>query len=245
MKLAIISDIHSNLEALEAALHDIKTQKVHTIYCTGDLVGYAANPNEVIDLLGQNRVKCLMGNHDYACFNQPTMDEMTRNARESIAFTKRVLTPESFDVLKKLPGFIRKNGIYLTHGLPPALFLEYLDMQSTHELKQAFSAFPEQVAFVGHTHLFEVVELSDTGKIKKYEFDDDSKLDLKPGSQYLISTGSIGQPRDDNREAGYLIYNTEIQQVIRRTFQYNVELTIKKIKAIGLPESNGRRLLKE
>jgi predicted phosphodiesterase len=244
MKLAILSDIHSNLEALEAALEDIKTQNVQTIYCAGDLVGYAANPNEVIDLLRKNSVKCLIGNHDYACLNQRSMDSMVRNARESIAYTRRILTPEGFDVLKKLPGFIRENGIYLTHGLPPALFVEYLDLQSTHELKQAFLSFPEKLAFVGHTHLFEVVELSYNGKIEKYEFDG-FNLDLKPTSRYLISAGSVGQPRDDNREAGYLIYDTEIQQVIKRTFQYNVKLTIEKIKAAGLPESNGKRLLKE
>jgi predicted phosphodiesterase len=244
MKLAIFSDIHSNLEALQAALEDIKNQSFDTIYCTGDLVGYAASPNEVIDLLRQNRAKCLMGNHDYACLNQRSMDTMNRNAREAIAYTRQVLTPESYDALKKLPGFIRENGIYLTHGLPPALFVEYLDLQSTHELKQAFYSFAEQVAFVGHSHLFEVVELTDCRKIEKYEFDD-SKLDLKSTSRYLISAGSVGQPRDDYREAGYLIYDTDIQQVIKRTFQYNVEVTIEKIKAAGLPESNGRRLLKE
>lgn len=244
MKIAIITDIHSNLEALEAALHDIKTQKVKTIYCTGDLVGYGANPNEVIDLLRKNRVKCLMGNHDYACLNQRAMDEMTRNAHESIAFTKRVLTPESFSFLKALLLQIAENGIYLTHGLPPALFVEYLDLQSTHELKQAFFSFPEEVAFVGHTHLFEVVELTDNGKIEKYEFDG-FILDLKPTSRYLISAGSVGQPRDDNREAGYLIYDTDIHQAIKRTFHYNVELTIEKIKKAGLPKSNGRRLRKE
>ena len=244
MKIAIISDIHSNLEALEAALHDIKTQSVTAIYCIGDLVGYGASPNEVIDLLRKNRVKCLMGNHDYACLNQRSMDSMIRNARESIEYTRRVLTPESLDLLLRLPGFISENGIYLTHGLPPALFVEYLDLQSTHELKQAFLSFPEQVAFVGHTHLFELVELTDNGKIEKYEFKG-SKLDLKPTSRYLISAGSVGQPRDDNLEAGYLIYDTEIHQVIKRTFQYNVKLTIEKIKMAGLPESNGRRLLKE
>jgi predicted phosphodiesterase len=244
MKLAILSDIHSNLEALEAALEDIKTQSVENIYCTGDLVGYAANPNEVIDLLRQNKVKCLIGNHDYACLNQRSMDSMIRNARESIAITRRVLTPESFDVLRKLPGFISENGIYLTHGLPPVLFVEYLDLQSKNELKQAFLSFTEQVAFVGHTHLFEVVELTESGKIEKYEFDG-INLVLKTTSRYLISAGSVGQPRDDNRKAGYLSYDTEIQQVIKRTFQYNVELTIEKIKKAGLPESNGRRLLKK
>jgi predicted phosphodiesterase len=244
MKLAILSDIHSNLEALEAALEDIKNQSVDTIYCIGDLVGYGASPNEVIDLLLQNKVKCLIGNHDYACLNQRSMESMIRNARESIEYTRRVLTPKSLDLLKKLPGFISENGIYLTHGLPPALFVEYLDLQSTHELKQAFLAFPEQVAFVGHTHLFEVVELTDNSKIEKYEFDD-SKLDLKPTSRYLISSGSVGQPRDDDREAGYLIYDTEIYQAIKRTIQYKVELTIEKIKAAGLPESNGKRLVKK
>jgi len=244
MKLAIISDIHSNLEALESVLQDIKTQNPTTIYCTGDLVGYGANPNQVIELLWQNKVKCLMGNHDYACLDQRTRDEMIRNGRESIDYTKRVLTPESLDLLRKLPGFICENGIYLTHGLPPALFDEYLDMQNKNELIQAFLSFTEQVAFVGHTHLFEVVELTDSRKIEKYEFDF-SDLDLKPTSRYLISAGSVGQPRDDNREAGYLIYDTETHQVIKLTFQYNVELTIEKIKNAGLPENNGRRLLKD
>ena len=244
MKLAIISDIHSNLEALEAVLEDLQDQSVESIYCLGDLVGYAANPNEVIDLLWHNRVKCMIGNHDYACLNQHAMDELIRNAREAIAFTKRVLTPESYSFLKEMPRMISENGIFLTHGMPPALFDEYLDMQSAFELKQGFSSFPEQVAFVGHTHLFEVVELTDNGKIEKYEFDG-FKLDMKPTSRYLISAGSVGQPRDDNREAGYLIFDTDIQQVIKLTIQYNVELTIEKIKAAGLPEVNGKRLLKE
>lgn len=244
MKLAIISDIHSNLEALEAALHDIKTQNVSAIYCTGDLVGYGPNPNEVIDLLMRNNVKCLMGNHDYACLNKQSMNDMIRNARESIAYTKGGLSPESFVILINLPLFISENGMYLTHGMPPALFHEYLDMQSSIELKQTFLSFKEQVAFVGNTHLFEVVELTNKGKIEQYEFDY-SELDLKPKSRYLISAGSVGQPRDDNREAGYLIYDTEIQQVTKRTFLYDVELTIKKIIAAGLPENNGTRLLKE
>jgi predicted phosphodiesterase len=244
MKLAIISDIHSNLEALEAAMHDIKTQNVTTIYCIGDLVGYGPNPNEVIEMLWRNNVKCLIGNHDFACLNEGAMKSMVRNARESLTYTIRILTPENIDLLQKLPRFISENGIYLTHGMPPAWFAEYLDMQSNDELKQAFLSFTEQVAFVGNTHLFEVVELTGKGRIEKYGFDG-FKLDLKPTSRYLISAGSVGQPRDDNREAGYLIYDTEKRQVIKRTFQYDVELAIEKIKAAGLPESNGRRLLKE
>jgi len=95
-----------------------------------------------------------MGNHDYACLDQRTRDEMIRNGCESIDYTKWVLTPESFDLLRNLPGFICENGIYLTHGLPPALFDEYLDMQNKNELIQAFLSFTEQVAFVGHTLIY-------------------------------------------------------------------------------------------
>jgi predicted phosphodiesterase len=244
MKLAIISDIHSNLEALEAALEDIKTHEVQTIYSTGDMVGYAANPNEVIELLRQNKVKCLMGNHDYACFNLRMKNEMNRTARESIDYTKRVLTPENAAFLKELPWQIIENGVYLIHGLPPAHLDEYISSQSKNELKQAFSSFFEQVAFVGHTHLVEIYELTADRQIRGPGFHQ-NKFEIKPRRRYMISAGSIGQPRDDNREAGYLIYDTEIHQVIKRTFQYNVELTIEKIKKAGLPESNGRRLLKE
>lgn len=244
MKLAIISDIHSNLEALEAAFENLKQKSIKTIYCTGDLVGYAANPNEVIDLMLQKKVKCIMGNHDYACFNQRMQDEMVKNAREAIAFTKKVLTTDNLSILRNLPGFIRENGVYITHGMPPALFDEYIDMQSKQELTTAFSSFSEQLAIVGHTHLFEVYELTDKGKIEKYELVGDT-LDLKSDSRYMISAGSVGQPRDDEREAGYLIYDTENHRVTKCIIQYPVEITIQKIIDVGLPEKNGTRLRKE
>jgi predicted phosphodiesterase len=244
MKLAIFSDIHSNLEALEAAFEDLQSEQIDAIYCTGDLVGYASNPNEVIDLLRQNKVKCIMGNHDYACFNQRMQDNMLKNAYEAIVFTKWVLTQDSFSFLKDLPWQINENEIYLTHGLPPALLDEYIDMQSKHALIMAFSSFREQVSFVGHTHLFEVYELTEKGKLQKYEFPD-SNLDLNPGSRYMISAGSVGQPRDDNREAGYLIYDTDNHRVTRCIIQYPVEITIQKIIAAGLPEKNGTRLRKD
>lgn len=242
MRIGIISDIHSNLEALEAALEDIKTQNVEIVYCTGDLVGYAANPNEVIDLLRKDSVNCIMGNHDYACFNQRIRAEMNRDARDAIDYTKRVLTSENLLFLKELPWQIRENGIYLIHGLPPAHLDEYIHKQNKDELKQAFSSFCEQVAFVGHTHLFEIYQMTRNGEIRGPGFRQ-NKFKLESRSRYMIGAGSIGQPREDNRDAGYLIYDTNLRQIARRTFLYNVELTIEKIKNVGLPLDNGRRLL--
>jgi len=243
MKLAILSDIHSNLEALDSVFKDLQNENVDAIYCTGDLVGYAANPNEVIQLLRQNKVKCVMGNHDYACFHEEMEYRMTKNARLAIAYTCQVLRSRNFNFLKVLPRYIVENGIYLTHGLPPKSVDQYVSLQNNHALIKAFSGFQEQVAFVGHTHLFEIYELTENKKIERSDFDGNS-FDLIPNSRYIISAGSVGQPRDDNREAGYLIYDSTTQLIIKRTIQYNVELTIEKIIAAGLPLANGIRLLK-
>lgn len=243
MKLAILSDIHSNLEALEAVFEDAQNQNIDSIYCTGDLVGYAANPNEVIHLLRQRKVKCVMGNHDFACFDEEMEYRMTKNARAAIAYTCQVLRSGNFNFLKVLPRYINGNGVYITHGLPPESLDQYVSLQSNHALIIAFSGFQEQVAFVGHTHLFEIYELTENGRIERHIFNGNS-FDLKLTSQYIISAGSVGQPSDANREAGYLIYDTTNQLLIKRMIQYNVELTIEKISAAGLPMDNGLRLLK-
>jgi predicted phosphodiesterase len=243
MILAILSDIHSNLETLKAVFEDLKNKQPEAIYCTGDLVGYAANPNEVIHNLRHNKVKCVMGNHDYACLHEEMEYRMNKNARVAIAYTCQVLRSRNFNFLKALPKYINENGVYFTHGLPPKSADQYVSLQSNHALINAFSSFHEQVAFVGHTHLFETYELIENNKIQRPTFDGNS-FELKPSSRYIISAGSVGQPRDDNREAGYLIYDTSTQQLIKRTIQYDVELTIEKINAAGLPFDNGLRLLK-
>ena len=244
MRLAILSDIHSNLEALEAAFEDLQHQEIDVIYCTGDLVGYATNPNEVISLLKQNNVRCVLGNHDYACIHTPVVDEMVRKARLAIDYTRSILLPENLNFLKELPFFINENGVWLTHGLPPDSFDEYVDTQSKKELLAAFTSFNEKVAFVGHTHLIEIYELTENGEFEEPFFNGDH-YNFKPGSRYIISVGSVGQPRDDNREAGYLIYDTINQHVIKRRIIYPIDITIEKINTVELLKANGFRLLKD
>lgn len=243
MKIAILSDIHSNLEALEAVFKDLQNENIDAIYCTGDLVGYAANPNEVIRLLRLKKVKCVMGNHDYACLDEEMEYRMTKNARVTIAYTCQVLKLENFNFLKALPSHINENGVYFTHGVPPNSIDRYISLQSKHAIINAFAGFKEQVAFVGHTHHFEFYELIENSKIERPTFES-NLFELKPTSRYIISAGSIGQPRDDNREAGYLIFDTITLLLTRRTIQYNIELTIEKISAARLPLENGLRLMK-
>lgn len=243
MKLAILSDIHSNLEALEAAFEHFKGQNIDAIYCTGDLVGYAASPNEVIDLIRKNKVKCVLGNHDLACFDKHKTDVIHGAALEAIIYTLKVITPENFLFLKSLPSYLSENGLYIVHGIPPKSVHDYIDCQYKAEIIKAFSAFPSQVAFVGHTHLFEVYELTENRKLVKFSFMDEP-VDLNPASKYIVTAGSVGQPRWPHTEAGYLIYDTDKQQITKRDLKYDVQLTIRKINDAGLPEKNGTRLLK-
>lgn len=244
MRLAILSDIHSNLEALTAVVNDLEKLNIEKVYCTGDVVGYGPNPNEVIEILSQLKAICVMGNHDNACFNKKMQDWMNEDASLSIDYTKKVLTSENYTYLSQLPSYHIEEGLYLVHGLPPQSMTRYLDLLYKAELKNAFDSFQEQVAFVGHTHLFLNYELKEDGQIVRNAMEG-PHFRLNPTSRYIINAGSVGQPRDPNREAGYLVYDPDSLTVEKRLVDYNVNLTIQKIYKAGLPHRNGKRLLKE
>lgn len=244
MKCAILSDIHSNLEALSAAVNDLEELNIKKVYCAGDVVGYGPNPNEVIEILMQLKAIGVMGNHDNACFNKKMQGWMNEEASTSIEYTKNVLNAGSYAYLAQLPSHFRDENLYLVHGLPPQSMTRYLDLLYKAELKNAFDSFTEKVAFVGHTHLFFNYELKDNGQIVRNKMDD-PHFQLNPDSRYIINGGSVGQPRDPNREAGYLVYDTDNRTIEKRLIAYNVNLTIQKIYKAKLPHYNGKRLLKE
>lgn len=244
MKCAILSDIHSNLEALTAAVHDLEELNIEKVYCAGDVVGYGPDPNEVIDLLRQLKAICVMGNHDNACFNKKMQDWMSAQAKQSIDYTKKVLSPENILYLASRPSCHFEKALHLVHGLPPQSMTRYLDLLYKTELKNAFDSFNGQIAFVGHTHLFFNYEQKNDGQIVKNKMDG-LHFPLNPHSRYIVSAGSVGQPRDPRREAGYLVYDTNRLLLEKRLINYNVNLTIQKIKKANLPPGNGKRLLKK
>jgi predicted phosphodiesterase len=214
--IAILSDIHSNLKALAVALDTLANEKITDIYCTGDLVEYPEAANEIIHLLQQNKVKCVMGNNDLAYLEQLDCADCVPEEEDSSKFPTEELTIESLEFLENLPDFLSEEDFYLVHGLPPDSFLKYIDYQSDSALIKAFASFSQPIAFVGHTHEFKVYELSSSGEIHKHKLNE-TPFNMNPNSRYIINAGSIGCTRDLENEAGLILYDPERKQIIRKS----------------------------
>jgi predicted phosphodiesterase len=216
--IAIFSDIHSNLEALAFTLAALAKENITAIYCTGDLVEFPEAANEVIYLLQQNKVKCVMGNNDVAYLDQLDCADCVLEEEGSTKLPLEKLTIESLEFLGNLPDFLYKDDFYLVHGLPPDSFLKYIDFQSYSALVRAFESFSQPIAFVGHTHEFKVYELLASGEIKKHKLNK-TPFDFNPNNRYIINAGSVGCPRDLENEAGYILYDQEQKQIIRKSLR--------------------------
>ncbi len=230
MKRALISDIHSNLEALEAVLADIKSQGITEIYCLGDIVGYGPNPRECIDLVMKLNF-CLLGNHDQAALFDP--EGFNPNAERAIFWTRdqleKIGNPDEnhrrCDWLGELPRNRRENGYLFVHGSARNPLNEYVfpeDIYNQRKMEKIF-ALVERHCFQGHTHVPGVFTqgLSFFGPEEisyEYRFGPDKTL---------INVGSVGQPRDGDPRACYTVLEDEM--VTFRRVEYPFEKTIKKI----------------
>jgi predicted phosphodiesterase len=210
--IAILSDIHSNLEALTIALDSLVGEDISAIYCTGDLVEYPEEANGVISLIRQGQVKCVMGNNDSAYMDQLDCSDEVQNDSDR---PWEEITETNLSFLEQLPAYLSEPELYLVHALPPNSFLKYIDNQREQSLLKAFGSFSQSIAFVGHTHEYKIYELTVSGEIRKHEFVN-PEFYLNPGSRYIINAGSVGQARRLNHELGYLLYDLEQQRIIRK-----------------------------
>jgi diadenosine tetraphosphatase ApaH/serine/threonine PP2A family protein phosphatase len=232
MRVAIISDIHSNLEALQKAFEIIDEKNIDEIVCLGDLVGYGANPNECVDLTRKRASCVLLGNHDQAAFDLSQTEHFNRHARTAAYWTNQTLTQENLEYLKALP-FQRVIGdLTFVHASPkdPDQW-EYIF--SAHEAKINFESFQTRICFVGHTHIPGI-------------FPEDLKVQksvVTRESRYIVNVGSIGQPRDGNWKLSFGVFDTSswTYQLIRS--EYDVQAASAKIVAADLPRFLADRLL--
>jgi predicted phosphodiesterase len=218
MRIAILSDIHSNLIAFQAVLNDIQQQKVDDIYCLGDVVGYGPQPAEVIKLLIENRIKTVRGNHDEAISTGHFPFEFTREAILEVNLNREKLDEAALDYLYNLPTSISQNNLRFVHGLPPDSFQDYIAYSPISLVRESFNNFKEQIAFVGHTHQFGIYELS-FGYVNKHEFRDD--VFQLNGNKTIINVGSVGLSRDKDERAGYAIYDENEHCIIKRRVTIN------------------------
>ena len=240
MKIAVLADIHANLEALREVLDDIDAQCVADVVSLGDSIGYGPNPEEVLRLLRARNIDQVAGNHESALIWPEDRVWFNPTARTALSKTESLLSASSLDYVKTLPKAFSRHGCLFVHGCPPDSARQYIYELKDDALRQRFDTFPQQLCFVGHTHALELMSLA-AGNIQRLAL---SKgiWDLAADKRYIINAGSVGQPRDGDPRAKYLLWEPEAQLLYVRYVPYDVATTAAKILARGMPEQYARRL---
>ncbi len=241
MRYALISDIHSNLEALTASLDEIDRLKADSIICLGDIVGYNPNPNECVEIVRQRKMLCVIGNHDSRVASMEDADDFNLIALRSVQWTRDVLEAGHIAFLRSLPRTRYVDNRFLAvHGWVNDTD-QYLfgarDAQKNFELLDGLKK-KTRLCFFGHTHVPAAYVDAGNGA-EPLEGD---TLKLEDGARYLINPGSIGQPRDRDPRASFAIYDTSASKVKFHRVEYDVQTTAEKIVEAGLPERLAERL---
>jgi len=237
MKYAILGDIHANLEALRAVLEDAETQHVTHYACTGDMVGYNADPKACLQLIRNLDCSVVQGNHDYYAACNESMELFTPMAQKSILWTRRHLSPFERKYLRQLPMIADVENFTLVHSsLSNPRLWNYIFKRkaAAAHFRNQFS----QICFFGHTHV-PLAFVKDGATTSKGFYE---TLHIRPRAQYLVNVGSVGQPRDRNPKAAYAIYDLAEQTISMRRVEYDIEATQRKVRAAGLPFRNALRL---
>lgn len=238
MRYGIFSDIHSNLEALEAVLDLFKKEGVEQTLCLGDIVGYGANPTECIERIRSLGGIVIAGNHDWACVGQMETDYFNTYAREAILWTQKQLNEEARQFLKELPISHQTKFLTLVHGSLdfPDEFRYIFDAESASRTLEISNT---PICFVGHSHLPMIFSLGQDGYIRLLR---SGKAKLENGVKLLVNDGSVGQPRDGDPRAACALFDTEKQTVEIRRIPYDIRFAQQKILQAGLPRVLASRL---
>ena len=241
MRYAIISDIHANLEALTAVLAEIEKAGVDEIVCLGDLVGYNANPKECVDIIRTRGIRTVMGNHGSRVVDASNSYDFNSMARNALEWTHDHLDKEHVDYLQGLQHqMVIDNRFLIVHGSVGSTY-EYIS--SSMDATRNFRLLDQQhdgikLCFYGHTHVPAVFMNRDRRVFSKRIQD----FYMNSASSYLVNPGSVGQPRDGDPRASYIIYNTRRRHISFNSVNYDVELAAKKIRESTLPNSLAERL---
>ena len=238
MKIALISDIHSNLEAFQAVMASLAGHDIEKVMFLGDIVGYGANPNECIDLLRGIADCNIAGNHDFAAVDKTDISNFNPYAQEAVLWTKDVLTRQNALFLSSLPLTDALYDFMIVHSSP--LHPELWDyVVSFSDARTSFENFTQQLCFIGHSHHPEIFVQDRAGRISVEE---GVTMNFKEGNRYIINIGSVGQPRDGNPLSSYGLYDTETNEYRLIRVKYNIALAQQKILAAGLPRFLAERL---
>ena len=244
MRLALISDIHSNLPALEAVLADVEAAGVEHVWCLGDVVGYGAQPNECAALVAERCEVCLVGNHDLAALERLDISTFSPAAASAVRWTREEMSETTHGFLAGLEPSDEGREVGLYHASPRDPVWEYVLWPD--QAAQCIRAQAKRVSFVGHSHVALFFALADegTGEIEDArgaQAAAGTSLDVRRG-RWLVNPGSVGQPRDGDPRAAWLELDTETWQASFHRVAYDIDRAADAIIAAELPEHLARRL---
>lgn len=236
MRVLVISDIHGNANALESVL--AAAGAADAVWCLGDLVGYGPDPNECVQRVKDlPRLICLQGNHDAAAVGELPLDGFNIEARSSIEWLREQLSGESRAFLKGLQPRTEVNGITLAHASPRQPILEYL--LDTYSAAENFAYFATDICLVGHTHVPVLFFLNSQGVYLQIP-EPNSKFTLE--RRCIANPGSVGQPRDRDARAAFVIFDTETNSWEYHRVEYDIARVQQRMRAAQLPERHISRL---
>ncbi len=234
MRLAVISDIHSNLEAFQAVMDDISKLSIDDTVSLGDNIGYGAQPEEIIENLKHYSITSVLGNHELALMDSDYLKTFSSFAREALKINKKKLSDKALRYIATLQPFLVRYGCRFVHGMPPDIVTRYIFNESKQRIKNIIARLKQKITFVGHTHQLAVYGF-DHGVLEKEKLLK-CRLSLAKSRKYIINTGSVGQPRDSYDEATYIIWDSDRYTVESRFVSYDYHNAAKKIKKAGIPE---------
>jgi predicted phosphodiesterase len=239
MRLAVLSDIHANLVALDAVLEDLSTQPaVDQTWVCGDIVGYGPQPNEVIDRIRQNDVRAVMGNHDGAAVGLVDVALFNEAAAAAIVWTAGVLTDGSREYLRALPERRAEGELTAVHGSPRDPIWEYI--VSAEVARANLAEFSTRICLFGHTH-YPVLYAATDGAVTRVATSAGSQTPL-PDGRLMLNPGSVGQPRDGNRASSYAVLDLHTGSVEFRRVEYDIQRTQQLMRERQLPSWLAERL---
>lgn len=229
MRYAILSDVHANLDALEAVLEDLDKKNIDTIFFLGDAVGYGPNPNECIESLVRGCKILLAGNHDWGVLGLTDVTYFNLYARAAIEWTKKVITEGNKKIISSFPVEEEKDGdLLLVHSTPKEP-KEWNYLLTLWDAEMNFNYFENKLCFLGHSHQPFIIERLPSGELVTYK----KSAPIGKMERYIVNVGSVGQPRDGDPRACYALVNDEHMEIVR--VSYDIEAVQEKMRKEGLP----------
>ena len=240
MRIAVMSDIHGNYEAFTRCLKDIERSSIDRIVNLGDAIGYGPQPEEILCLLEKKGIPNILGNHELAVIDMDFRSDFSPHAIRSLEQTLKYLTSASLHYIENLPSCRKMEGALMVHGCPPDSPTVYLNHMSLFEIKEVFATNRFDVAFAGHTHRMGLMRYD--GKNLELDSLRQEIIPFKPGYRHIVNVGAVGQPRDGDPRAKYVIWDNSRKILEIRRIAYNIDRTANAIMARGFLRWDAERL---